>query len=143
IQLQVPIQRVVNTGNGTDEPYKPLRILIVDDHPISRTVINLALTRWSNKNQVFEASNGKKCLEEYMKQDLDLILMDIQMPQMDGLEATQIIRRSSQLPIIGLSAKATKQEREAALQAGMNDYLVKPVDKEDLFSAINNLFVNA
>ena len=142
IQLQVPIQRLINTGSGTDEPYKPLRILVVDDHPISRTVINLALSRWSEKNQVFEASDGKKCLEKYMKQDLDLILMDIQMPHMDGLEATEIIRRSSQLPIIGLSAKATKQEREAALNAGMNDYLVKPVDKEDLFRAINDLFVN-
>lgn len=141
IRVSIPTE-LVKPPSASDilTPIKPLNILIVDDHPISRTVFNLALTRWSKSNKTAEAPNGKECLEMFNANQFDLILMDIQMPELDGLQTTEIIRQSSTIPIIGLSAKATKQEREAALNAGMNDYLVKPVDKEDLFAAINNLF---
>ncbi len=84
------------------------------------------------------ANNGKECLNQILREPYDAILMDIQMPVMTGLEATEILRGSSEfenvssIPIVALTAHATKRDRQAAFNSGMNGYITKPFSREDL-----------
>ena len=85
-------------------------------------------------------NNGRKAVEA-VSEGFDLVLMDLQMPEMDGLEATRLIRRQEEergghVPIIAMTAHAMRQDREQCLQAGMDDYLVKPVNAEKLYALI-------
>jgi CheY-like chemotaxis protein len=90
--------------------------------------------------QVIHAENGKIAIAHLQAHpDVDLVLMDMMMPEMDGIEATRIIRqdqRFSRLPIISLTAKAMKGDRDKAIQAGASDYVTKPVDPEKLLSVM-------
>ena len=79
-----------------------------------------------------------KATEDSEKKDFDLILMDIQMPIINGLEATKLIRDKSKIPIIGLSAFSLVEETEKAIACGMNDYVTKPIVKEILLKKIEN-----
>ena len=111
----------------------------MDDDVRNIFAINSVLE--SRKMKVLHAENGKlgiKLLEE--NPDIDLVLMDTMMPEMDGLEATQEIRKISEfkkLPIISLTAKAMKGDREKAIAAGASDYVTKPVDPEKLLSIMH------
>src|SRR5581483_5005212 len=107
------------------------RILVVEDN-----VINQKLTETILSAQGLEcimATNGKKAIEHLKTQAVDLILMDIQMPVMDGYRATGIIRDELKLstPIIAMTAHALSGEKEKCLQAGMNDYMAKPFKEID------------
>ncbi len=85
------------------------------------------------------AENGQKGLEAVRKRSFDLVLMDIQMPIMDGYETTREIRKIPQfsdLPILAMSASAMTQDREESIAAGMNDHVPKPIDLQQLFSAL-------
>jgi len=90
------------------------------------------------------AYNGKNAIEILQNtSDIDLILMDVMMPEMNGYEATRIIRSNKaykDLPIIALTAKAMKEDRINSLEAGMNEHITKPVYSTQLFSILNNLF---
>ena len=114
------------------------KVLVIDDDIRNIFAINSVLTDRNMK--VIHAENGRlgvECLKE--NPDVDMVLMDTMMPEMDGLEATQAIRRMSEfkkLPIISLTAKAMKGDREKALGAGASDYVTKPVDPEDLLSVM-------
>jgi len=93
----------------------------------------------SRQSKIVMANNGLEALEAIKKENFDLILMDGQMPEMDGLEATKIIRQSlpkEEFPIIGITANAMKGDRERFLATGMNTYLPKPVNKLELMRAI-------
>jgi CheY-like chemotaxis protein len=84
---------------------------------------------------LFEAINGKQAVDIFEEQQPDLVLMDIQMPEMDGYQAARTIRKrfhNSKTPIIALTAHAIKGEKERCLEAGMNDYLTKPFTKKSL-----------
>lgn len=86
------------------------------------------------------ANNGVEAVEQFKECNPDLILMDIKMPEMDGLEATRVIRGiSKEVPIIALTAYAFASDKEAALEAGCTDFLTKPIVKNDLLSAIEEL----
>ncbi|MBQ1784001.1 MAG: CHASE domain-containing protein [Gammaproteobacteria bacterium] len=114
------------------------QLLVVEDQPINREVLAAMLERC--RVTVIEAVNGAEALAILDLQPIDLVLMDIQMPVMDGLTATRAIRsekRWAKLPIIGLSANAFADDRLQSLAVGMNDYLTKPVDRERLYQALS------
>lgn len=115
----------------------PYSILVADDSPINLELMAALLKQLGYRADT--VSNGKECLEALKRKRYDLILMDCLMPEMDGYEATRQIRRGEQsntagsaLPIIALSANAIAGEHKNFLLAGMNDYLSKPVDVEQL-----------
>jgi CheY-like chemotaxis protein len=110
----------------------PLCILLAEDNPINQQLAVIILAKMGYNPIV--AANGKEVLEHLEKAPFDLILMDVQMPEMDGLEATRAIRRGEghQPVIIAMTANATRDDREKCLDAGMNDYLSKPVDLDQL-----------
>ena len=123
------------TTGQTPEQYK-FKILIVDDNEHNlftlRTLINKHL-----QVDVLEASSGQQAIDIALgSPDIDLIILDIQMPEMDGYQATQAIRRMSdyrqKIPIIALTANAMQGDKERCLDAGMDDYISKPVTPEAL-----------
>lgn len=113
------------------------RILLCEDNELNQRLIEAILKE--NKYTVDVAGNGKKGIELFSENDYDLVLMDLQMPELDGRETTKIIRQElhSQVPIVALTANFMNIEREKCLRDGMNDYLSKPFKKEELFDMIN------
>ena len=122
------------SGTGHRE-VKPMRILLAEDNLINQKVAVAVLLRMGHEVSV--VSNGLEALNEVQTREFDVVLMDIHMPQMDGLEALQQIRALdgpvSKIPVIALTANAMKGDREKYLAAGMDDYVAKPI-KTDLLS---------
>jgi PAS domain S-box-containing protein len=117
---------------------KGLKILVVDDNEMNRILATTILNNFDIKNS--EATNGLKAIELIESEDFDLVLMDVQMPIMDGLEATKKIRSKPEfknLPIIALTALAVKGDEELIIAAGMNDYISKPFKEERLIEVIS------
>ncbi|MBK8318941.1 MAG: response regulator [Betaproteobacteria bacterium] len=115
--------------------YRQTRILLAEDNPINQEVA-LELLRGVGL-QADLAVNGQKAVEMVNQQDYDLILMDMQMPIMDGLSATRAIRQSERgrsLPILAMTANAFSEDRQRCLDAGMNDHVAKPVDPSNLYT---------
>lgn len=119
------------------EPSKPsasARILVAEDNPVNQAVARRLLQRLGYRVDV--AKNGKLAAEAASQVGYDLVLMDCQMPEMDGFEATVAIRklpgRAGRLPIVALTANALIGDRQKCLDAGMDDYLSKPIDAEEL-----------
>jgi CheY-like chemotaxis protein len=116
----------------------PLRILLVEDNVVNQKLALRLLERMGYRADV--AANGLEALEALRRQSYDLVLMDVQMPEMDGLEATRAICREwppEQRPrIIAMTANVMKEDREACLAAGMHDYLGKPIRVEELGRAL-------
>lgn len=109
------------------------KILIAEDVEINMFLIKTLLSEFLPKATLFEAYNGQEAISVTKDQKLDLILMDVQMPILDGLKATEEIRTFNiDLPIIALTAGALPSEKEKALSSGMNDFLTKPLDFESL-----------
>jgi signal transduction histidine kinase/CheY-like chemotaxis protein len=115
------------------------KVLLVEDHEINRFLATTVLENW--KMNVDVAENGKIAVEKVKNNQYDIVLMDMQMPEMGGIEATQIIRNElhSNVPIIALTANAIKGDAEKCKQAGMNDYVSKPFDPSDLYNKILTL----
>jgi CheY-like chemotaxis protein len=111
---------------------KGLRVLAVEDNELNRMVLQVILKKC--EVTVSMAHNGQEAIEMIQGNEFDIVLMDVQMPIVDGLEATKYIREELKLttPIIGLSANAMREEVEICKQAGMNDYLVKPYSERSL-----------
>jgi PAS domain S-box-containing protein len=115
------------------------RILIVDDNPMNHEIIRAYLS--DSTCQVFHAANGTEALEVLGRQSVDAVLMDCQMPVMDGYEATRRVRQNPQLaslPIIALTANATETDRGKCLAAGMDAYLAKPVLVDNLLETLTH-----
>jgi CheY-like chemotaxis protein len=117
-----------------------LDILVVDDKAVNRIV--LAKTLEKDNHNVVAVTNGAEAVAYASNHDLDLILMDIQMPEMDELTATQTIRagaiRNANIPVIAMSANFAKTDRSNAANAGMNGFVSKPLRYKELVSEINN-----
>lgn len=116
-----------------------LKVLLAEDNPVNRLVAEKLLTKRGYTVQV--AENGREAVSRYSEGDFDLILMDVQMPEISGLEATRLIRDmengSSHIPIIAMTAHAMKGDRDRCLEAGMDHYVAKPIKSEELFRAIS------
>lgn len=117
-------------------PVSPMKILLVEDHFLNQLATKKVLHAWSEFVSVEIAVNGQLGYEAAQEGDFDLVLMDIQMPVMNGLEAAKKIREFSQVPIIALTANSTKQEQEKCIDVGMNDYLSKPFKPNELYDRI-------
>lgn len=128
----------IDTDYFKDITNSPLKVLIVDDNAINQSLMKHLLSQW---NIDFDtADNGLEAVEFLRNNDCDLVLMDIQMPQMDGYVATQTIREELKLntPIIAMTAHALAGERERCMSRGMNEYISKPIKEEELFKLISN-----
>jgi CheY-like chemotaxis protein len=127
-------------GQLGNQPVKPLRILLAEDVPINQKFLSGFLRRAGY--EVVIAVNGREALEELERSSFDAVLMDVQMPELDGLEATRRIRENAAgkfdpcIPIIALTAFALKDDRERFLSAGMDAYVSKPVDMKELIRII-------
>jgi CheY-like chemotaxis protein len=117
----------------------PARLLLVEDNPINQKVAMLMLKHLGFNADI--AHNGAEAVEAVARQTYDLILMDCLMPEMDGLEATRVIRArtdyGSRVPIVAMTANAFAEDRRACLEAGMSDYLPKPVREAELAAKLN------
>ncbi len=109
------------------------KVLIADDEEYNLLLLKTILKKW--QVQVATATNGKEAVEELSKNFYHVVFMDLQMPEMDGLEATEVIRNNlkSHVPIIALTAAAARDEKDACKAAGMDDFLVKPVSEDKLY----------
>lgn len=133
-----PSDYLITQYSVREELKQSVRILLVEDNPVNLKLAKLILTKAGY--QVKVAENGKIGVATYTQSpdDIDLILMDIQMPEMDGLEATKRIREQgyTDIPIIAMTANAMKGDRDICIDAGMNDYITKPIKREVVFEII-------
>ena len=128
-------------GTGA-APARRLRILIAEDNPVNERVARTLLEKQGHT--VLVAHNGREALAVAQREKLDVILMDVQMPEMDGFAATAAIRdmesgTGNRVPIVGVTAHATARDRRLCLAAGMDTYLSKPIRPEMLFAAIDEV----
>jgi len=116
-----------------------IKILVAEDNAMNQNLMKHLLAGWNLDFDV--VNNGREAIEAIERKNYQLVLMDIQMPQMDGYTATMKIRNElkSNIPIIAMTAHAMAGEREKCLSYGMNEYLAKPIRENDLFKIINNL----
>jgi len=121
---------------------RPLTILLAEDSFVNQRLVVGVLTKYGHHIDI--AENGRRAYELWFRGRYDLVLMDVQMPEMDGLEAAQIIRAHEQrtgrhTPIIAMTAHAMKGDRERCLEAGMDDYVAKPVRRRELVDTIHRV----
>ncbi|WP_085717503.1 response regulator [Pseudomonas sp. B28(2017)] len=131
-------QKMLKVARSRDKVFEGRKVLLVDDDV--RNIFALTSALEQKGAVVVIGRNGCEAIERLNEvEDIDLVLMDVMMPQMDGFEATVAIRKDPRwrkLPIIAVTAKAMKDDQERCLQAGANDYLAKPIDLDRLFSLI-------
>lgn len=139
LALAKPVRPPKPKGLDADNP--DLNVLVVEDNEISRRLVITVLERGGHR--VTAVENGGDAIEAFKGGGFDIILMDVEMPMMNGLEATRAIREmeneEARIPIIGLTAHALKGDRERCLEAGMDDYLPKPFEFKDMFDLIHRL----
>jgi PAS domain S-box-containing protein len=134
-----------NRTNGTSEhelPARALHILLAEDNVINRALAVAILEK--RGHSLVLAEDGRQAVAEARRQTFDLIFMDVQMPQMDGFEATRLIREFEEgsgrhTPIAAMTAWAMGNDRERCLTAGMDDYISKPLEKQDLLNLIKRM----
>jgi CheY-like chemotaxis protein len=131
-------QRMLERLHSSNEALRSRRVLVVDDD--ARNIFALTTLLENNEMEVVSATNGRQAIDLIEKtEDLSAVLMDIMMPDMDGYETMREIRKSPKfraLPILALTAKAMKGDREKCLDAGASDYIAKPVNTEQLLSLL-------
>jgi CheY-like chemotaxis protein len=137
---KLPAERAASTLPGV--PLPPLSILLVEDSVVNQKLAVGLLQR--RGHTVLVTNHGAEAVEALKTADVDLVLMDVQMPHMDGFEATSIIRAREKetgkhVPIIAMTAHALKGDRQRCLEAGMDDYVAKPIRAKKLFETIGSV----
>ena len=135
-------QRSKEMQRSPDRSSKPLRVLVAEDNPTNQALVAALLKQKGHRVTV--VGNGRLAADRAVLEPFDLILMDVQMPEMGGLEATELIRdhertAGGHVPIVALTARAMAGDREQCLAAGMDAYVPKPLRSEDLFAAIDSV----
>lgn len=129
---------------ATDYDLKGKRILVAEDNAMNQMVLKMITKKWLNTEVIFTA-NGQECLEALSQSHFDIVLMDLQMPVMDGYEATIAIRKgeagnqNAAIPIIAVTADIMETTKIRVVEIGMNNYISKPLDKELLFKMIEEV----
>lgn len=124
-------------------PSRALKILVVDDHEVNHAVVGAVLKKWGHG--VSTAFDGQEALDKLATETYDVVLMDLQMPVLDGLDATRRLRQREsdnglpRVPVIAMTARAMDEDRENCLAAGMDGYLSKPLDQRALFETLAQL----
>jgi signal transduction histidine kinase/CheY-like chemotaxis protein len=140
-EVELPVSLTRPTSIETEQ-----RFLVVDDHPINRLLIRQILkNHWANCELV-EADNGAKALDALRKQDFDVVLMDMVMPEMDGIEATAVLRQTfgtpgRDTPVLGLTANVNPQDLERFLAAGVNAVVLKPFDVVKVCAQVEQMLI--
>lgn len=144
IAKALKLMPLVKTGADAlsqSDPNYTLRILLAEDTSANRKVVLRVLSKRGHEIKV--AHNGREAVEMFRHEEFDVVLMDVQMPSMDGLQATEAIRehenfsgRRSRIPIIAMTAHAMRGDREKCIAAGMDDYLSKPIDIRELVRVV-------
>ena len=140
-ELSFPVgdesKSIIKTNKINKNSFEDVKILLVEDNEMNRFIAIQSLKRTGC--EVTEAINGLEALEKLKKGTFDIILMDIQMPKMNGIDATKFIRMelNNEIPIIALTANAFKNDIDLYLSIGMTDYLLKPYKEEDLYRVID------
>jgi PAS domain S-box-containing protein len=141
IPYQIGEKSMLNSGKEevVFTPIDKKRILVAEDVTINQIIVKQILEEWGH--EVVLVANGKEAYEAHKKKDFDLILMDIHMPEVDGYEATQMIRHmgdtiKAAVPIVALTANAFKKETDRFADAGFNDYITKPFTEAGLYDCI-------
>ena len=140
-----PDARGLITRHALREGQRRLRVLLAEDNPVNQEVTSTILGKWGHTVVLVET--GREALAKLTEEHFDLVLMDVQMPEMSGLEATARIRQHERdtgkhVPIIAMTAHAQKEDRDRCTQAGMDAYVAKPVCPETLLSAVEDILAN-
>jgi CheY-like chemotaxis protein len=137
-ELPEPKRQLLERLHGSNDVLRQRKVLVVDDD--ARNIFALATMLENHEMQVISATNGRQAIDLIRtNEDLDVVLMDIMMPEMDGYETMREIRKIPEfrtMPIVALTAKAMKGDREKCLQAGASDYIAKPVNTDQLLSLL-------
>ena len=148
----VRVQSVLDTPLGVSAPHltvvplvpsgqQSLQVLLVEDHPVNQKLATTLLTKWGHT--VALANNGQEAVDLFSTQAWDLVLMDMQMPVMGGVEATRLIRASEppgqHTPIVAMTANAMESDRQACLDVGMDEHLAKPFNSSTLRDMIERM----
>lgn len=135
---------VSSRNDRSSEHLYHLKVLVAEDTPFNQKFIKRLLERWGHESVITE--NGRQVLQKLKEDRFDLILMDVQMPEMDGYDATRAIRKAgagddypSHIPIVAMTAHAIKGDRERCLDAGMDEYLSKPISSGKLYDILNKV----
>ena len=132
-------EHLVEVSSGVSAP---LRILVAEDNEFNSDLLNQLLTRRGHKARI--VGNGSEALAEVKKEDFDLLLLDLHMPELDGFQVVEAIRHGERdsgnyLPIIALTARSAKEDRDKCLAAGMDEFLVKPIHADSLWDTIDRV----
>jgi len=128
---------------GRRRARRSLRILVADDHIVNQAVVSAVLRKWGHA--VATAMDGREAVEKSAGEPFDAILMDLQMPELDGLQATRLIRARElaharpRLPILAMTARAMAEDRERCREAGMDGFVAKPLDQQELFDLLEQI----
>jgi CheY-like chemotaxis protein len=159
-KAEVVREKIMTQYSVREDMKHSVRILLVEDNPVNQKLAKMMLNKAGYRVEV--ADEGKAAVEKYMTsaKDFDLIFMDVQMPEMDGIEATNAIRRHEErlrvreesvgdlktqachIPIVAMTAHAMKGDREKCLGAGMDDYITKPIKREVVFEILEKWVFN-
>ncbi len=127
------------TRHSMREEHRPLRILLAEDNPVNQMLASRVLEKHGHR--VTTAANGRQALEQIENERFDLVLMDVQMPELDGFQATARLRKMEEgtgahLPVVAMTAHAMQGDKERCLAAGMDAYVSKPINIKDLFEVL-------
>ncbi len=143
-EIAIASKKEIVPENSLIDDLKGKSILVVEDNPINQMVIKMITKKWLNTN-VSYANNGQEAVDALKINEYDIVLMDLQMPIMDGYEATIAIRNgqaghnNTNIPIIAITADVMESTKLRVKEIGMNDYLSKPIKKETLFDMVKQL----